>query len=168
MMMGLDDPRDLGGLEDQIDPVSGMDVGLSWYCPGAGRTPPPRSNGRGTSDAPKPLGGPAVRPHRLVPRCSSSVGPDQSSDARRAPSRDHELPVEHAHFLVDHIPNAVLVELDSADHLIWFSDAIDALTVAIPDVPRLIDDHVLLGRRRPLPKPDQVDQRTPSPTEAGG
>ena len=43
------------------------------------------------------------------------------------PSRDRCVHIEHARYLAKHIPDATLVELDSDDHLIWFSDAIDTI-----------------------------------------
>jgi DNA-binding SARP family transcriptional activator/pimeloyl-ACP methyl ester carboxylesterase len=49
------------------------------------------------------------------------------------PKRDRVIPVEMARYLARRIPNATLVELDSADHLIWFSDALDVMTDEIQD-----------------------------------
>jgi DNA-binding SARP family transcriptional activator/pimeloyl-ACP methyl ester carboxylesterase/class 3 adenylate cyclase len=49
------------------------------------------------------------------------------------PTRDRVISVELARYMTQRIPNATLVELDSADHLIWFSDAIDVITNEIQD-----------------------------------
>jgi class 3 adenylate cyclase len=49
------------------------------------------------------------------------------------PSRDRLLSAEHAQYMVDRLPRAKLVALDTADHLIWFSDAIGPLTAAIEE-----------------------------------
>ena len=38
-----------------------------------------------------------------------------------------------ARYMAERIPNATLVELNSADHLIWFSDALDVMTDEIQD-----------------------------------
>jgi DNA-binding SARP family transcriptional activator/pimeloyl-ACP methyl ester carboxylesterase len=47
--------------------------------------------------------------------------------------RDRVIPVELARYVADRVPNATLVEVDSADHLIWFSDALDVITDEIQD-----------------------------------
>ena len=39
--------------------------------------------------------------------------------------RDSLAPIEVARYTAAHIDGAVLVELDTADHLIWFSEAVD-------------------------------------------
>lgn len=49
------------------------------------------------------------------------------------PARDRCSPVEQARYMADHIPGAVLSELDTADHLIWFSEAIDEITNQVLD-----------------------------------
>ncbi len=47
------------------------------------------------------------------------------------PDGDQVIGVEHAHYISEHIDGARLRLLDSDDHLIWFSDAIDEITEAI-------------------------------------
>lgn len=44
------------------------------------------------------------------------------------PTRDRAIPIAIARYTAARIPGAVLKELDTADHLIWFSEAIDAIT----------------------------------------
>ncbi len=48
-------------------------------------------------------------------------------------TRDRVIPVELARYVSERIPDATIVELNSADHLIWFSDALDVLTDEIQD-----------------------------------
>ena len=48
-------------------------------------------------------------------------------------TRDRVISVEMARYMVERIPNATLIELNSADHLIWFSDALDVMTDEIQD-----------------------------------
>ena len=48
-------------------------------------------------------------------------------------ARDLRTPIEFARYMAERIPDAALVELDSTDHLIWFSDALDAMTDATQD-----------------------------------
>ena len=43
------------------------------------------------------------------------------------------ISIEHARYMAERMPNATLVELDSADHLIWFSDALDVMTDEMQD-----------------------------------
>ena len=46
------------------------------------------------------------------------------------------IPVAMARYMADRIPDATLVELNSTDHLIWFSDSLDVLTDEIQGSPR--------------------------------
>ncbi len=48
-------------------------------------------------------------------------------------SREKAVPIELARYTADHIPGAALVELDSADHLLWFSDVLDVIVDEIYD-----------------------------------
>ena len=48
-------------------------------------------------------------------------------------TRDRTDPVEAARYMAARIPNAKLVELDSADHLIWLTDALDTMVNEIQD-----------------------------------
>ncbi len=48
-------------------------------------------------------------------------------------ARDGRTPIAFARYMAERIPDASLVELDSSDHLIWFSDALDAMTNEIQD-----------------------------------
>jgi hypothetical protein len=48
-------------------------------------------------------------------------------------ARDIAPPIDLARYMADRIPGAVLHELDTADHLIWFSEAIDTITDEIQD-----------------------------------
>ena len=48
-------------------------------------------------------------------------------------TRDRTDPVEAARYMAARIPNAKMVELDSADHLIWLTDALDAMVNEIQD-----------------------------------
>jgi pimeloyl-ACP methyl ester carboxylesterase/DNA-binding SARP family transcriptional activator len=48
-------------------------------------------------------------------------------------TRDRTDPVERARYMAERITNAKMVELDSADHLIWLSDALDVMTNEIQD-----------------------------------
>ena len=48
-------------------------------------------------------------------------------------SGDRTDPVEAARYMARRIPNAKMVEIDSADHLIWLTDALDALVNEIQD-----------------------------------
>src|SRR5207248_11457652 len=48
-------------------------------------------------------------------------------------ARDRADPVEAARYMAARIPDAKLVELDSDDHLIWLSDALDVMVDEIQD-----------------------------------
>ena len=49
------------------------------------------------------------------------------------PARDPSVSIAQARYMARHIPGAVLHELDTADHLIWFSEAVDGITDEIQD-----------------------------------
>ena len=44
------------------------------------------------------------------------------------PARDRAIPIEVGRYIADHIPGAVMCELDTEDHLIWFSEKVDEIT----------------------------------------
>ena len=48
-------------------------------------------------------------------------------------SRDQDVPIELARYTADHIDGATLVELDSADHMLWFHEALDLIGNEIQD-----------------------------------
>ena len=48
-------------------------------------------------------------------------------------SGDRTDPVEATRYMARRVPNAKMVEIDSADHLIWLTDALDALVNEIQD-----------------------------------
>ena len=54
-------------------------------------------------------------------------------DRRLHATRERADPVEAARYMAARLPNAKLVELDSADHLIWLTDALDNMVNAIQD-----------------------------------
>jgi pimeloyl-ACP methyl ester carboxylesterase/DNA-binding SARP family transcriptional activator len=46
---------------------------------------------------------------------------------------DRSVPVEMARYMAARMPHAAFVELESNDHLIWFSDVIDVITARVQD-----------------------------------
>jgi class 3 adenylate cyclase len=59
---------------------------------------------------------------------------------------DQVVPIEHARYLAEHIPNARLVELPGTDHIVWVGDA----SAVLAEV-----EEFLTGVR-PTPEPDRV------------
>jgi DNA-binding SARP family transcriptional activator/pimeloyl-ACP methyl ester carboxylesterase len=47
------------------------------------------------------------------------------------PRGDRSVPVEVARYVARHVPGATLCELDTDDHLIWFSEKVDAITAEV-------------------------------------
>jgi class 3 adenylate cyclase len=43
-------------------------------------------------------------------------------------SREKVTPIAWSRYMVERLPDAKLVELDSADHLLWYSDVLDTIT----------------------------------------
>ncbi len=44
------------------------------------------------------------------------------------PARDQAIPIEVGRYIADNIPGAAMCELDTDDHLIWFSEKVDEIT----------------------------------------
>jgi hypothetical protein len=112
----------------------GTGVGLRLYCPSVSNDPRAREQyGRYQRASASPGAASAYL------RALARMDVRHALPLVRAPSlilhssRDRVIPVAMARYMADRIPDATLVELDSADHLIWFSDALDVLTDEIQD-----------------------------------
>ena len=127
-------PEDVDAHIAYTEPRWGSGVGLRLYCPSAGDDPVAREQlGRFQRASASP--GAAAEYLRTVAQI----------DVRRAlpmvdaptlvlhASRDRVIPIELARYVAERIPDATLAEVDSADHLIWFSDAVDAVADQIQD-----------------------------------
>jgi DNA-binding SARP family transcriptional activator/pimeloyl-ACP methyl ester carboxylesterase len=112
----------------------GTGVGLRLYCPSAGDDAVSREQyGRFQRASASPGAASAYL------RALAEIDVRHALPLVRAPTlvlhpaRDRIISVELARYMAARIPNATLVELDSADHLIWFSDAVDVITDEIQD-----------------------------------
>jgi DNA-binding SARP family transcriptional activator/pimeloyl-ACP methyl ester carboxylesterase len=127
-------PEDVDAHIAYTEPRWGTGVGLRLYCPSAAEDPVAREQlGRFQRASASP--GAAAAYLRTVAQ----------TDVRRAlpmvdaptlvvhASRDRVIPVELARYIAERIPDATLAEVDSADHLIWFSDAMEAVADQIQD-----------------------------------
>ncbi len=127
-------PEDVDAHIAYTEPRWGSGVGLRLYCPSACDDPVAREQlGRFQRASASP--GAAAEYLRSVAQI----------DVRRAlpmvdaptlvlhASRDRVIPIELAHYMAERIPDATLAEVDSADHLIWFSDAAEAVADQIQD-----------------------------------
>ena len=112
----------------------GTGVGLRLYCPSVGNDPVARGSTAGISARPASPGAASA-----YLRALAQFDVRHALPLVRAPTlilhstRDRVMPVEMARYMAERIPNATLVELNSADHLIWFSDALDVMTDEIQD-----------------------------------
>jgi DNA-binding SARP family transcriptional activator/pimeloyl-ACP methyl ester carboxylesterase len=114
---------------EYIEPRWGTGVGLSTMCPSAGDDPTQREHyGRYQ----RASASPGAASNYL--RALSEVDVRSALPMVKAPTlvlhaaRDRVIPIELARYMADRIPHAALVELDSSDHLIWFSDAVERIT----------------------------------------
>jgi pimeloyl-ACP methyl ester carboxylesterase len=112
----------------------GTGVGLRLFCPSVGDDPEAREQlGRFQRASASP--GAAISYLRALAQIDIRdalpmvVAPTLVLHAQR----DRVISVEHARYLAGRMPNATLIELDSADHLIWFSDVLDVMTDEIQD-----------------------------------
>lgn len=151
----------------------GSGVGLRLYCPSVSDDPVARDQlGRFQRASASP--GAATSYLKVLAQIDVRhalpmvVAPTLVLHARR----DRVISIEHARYLAERMPSATLVELDSADHLIWFSDALDVITdeiqdfliAAVPnrDVRRVLATVVFIDELGPHPGRPQpgVDQGT--------
>ena len=112
----------------------GTGVGLRLYCPSVGNDPVAREQyGRYQRASASP--GAASTYLRAL----AEIDVRHALPLVRVPTlvlhstHDRVISVELARYMAERIPNATLVELNSADHLIWFSDALDMMTDEIQD-----------------------------------
>jgi DNA-binding SARP family transcriptional activator/pimeloyl-ACP methyl ester carboxylesterase len=141
----------------------GSGVGLRLYCPSVSNDPVAREQlGRFQRASASP--GAATSYLRVLAQIDVRhalpmvVAPTLVLHA----SRDRVISIEHARYLAERMPSATLVELDSADHLIWFSDALDVMTdeiqdfliAAVPsrDVRRVLATVVFIDELGPRPR----------------
>jgi DNA-binding SARP family transcriptional activator/pimeloyl-ACP methyl ester carboxylesterase len=127
-------PTDVDAHVEYTEARWGSGVGLRLYCPSVSNDPVARE-----------LFGKYQRASASPGAASAYLRALARIDVRhalplvRAPTlilhsaRDRVIPVEMARYMAARIPDATLVELDSADHLIWFSDSLDVLTDEIQD-----------------------------------
>ena len=80
-------------------------------------------------------------------------------------TRDRTDPVEAARYMAARIPNAKMVELDSADHLIWLTDALDAMVNEIQD---FVQGSLAKGPHGAGVVDGAVRRDPPGPSAAGG
>ena len=112
----------------------GTGVGLRLYCPSVGNDPVAREQyGKYQRASASPGAASAYL------RALAEIDVRHALPLVRAPTlvlhstRDRVISVELARYMAERIPNVTLVELNSADHLIWFSDALDTMTDEIQD-----------------------------------
>jgi DNA-binding SARP family transcriptional activator/pimeloyl-ACP methyl ester carboxylesterase len=127
-------PEDIEGHIEYTEARWGTGVGLRLYCPSVGNDPAAREQyGRYQRASASPGAASAYL------RALAQIDVRHALPLVRAPTlilhstRDRVMPVEMARYMAERIPNATLVELNSADHLIWFSDAVDVMTDEIQD-----------------------------------
>ncbi len=128
------DPEALNAGIESIESEWGSDSALERWCPSARGDPIARAQfGRYQRISASP--GSATAYLRAV----TSVDVRHALPMVSAPTlvlhaaRDLRTPIAFARYMAERIPDATLVELDSSDHLIWFSDALDAMTDGMQD-----------------------------------
>jgi pimeloyl-ACP methyl ester carboxylesterase len=127
-------PEDVDAHIAYTEPRWGSGVGLRLFCPSASDDPVAREQfGRFQRASASP--GAAAAYLRTV----AQIDVRRALPMVEAPTlvlharRDRVIPIELAHYLAERMPHATLAEVDSADHLIWFSDAVDAVADQIQD-----------------------------------
>jgi DNA-binding SARP family transcriptional activator/pimeloyl-ACP methyl ester carboxylesterase len=112
----------------------GSGVGLRLYCPSVSDDPVAREQyGRYQRASASPGAASAYL------RALAQIDVRHALPMVQAPTlvlhanRDRVISVDQARYLAERIPDATLIELNSADHLIWFSDALDVMTDEIQD-----------------------------------
>ncbi len=157
-------PEDVDAHVAYTEPRWGSGVGLRLYCPSASDDPAAREQlGRFQRASASPGAATAYL------RTLAQIDVRHALPMVEAPTlvlharRDRVISIELARYMAERIPNATLVELDSADHLIWFSDALEVMTDeiqdfligAVPDreIPRVLTTVVFIDGLHPGPRP---------------
>jgi DNA-binding SARP family transcriptional activator/pimeloyl-ACP methyl ester carboxylesterase len=127
-------PEDVEAHVEYTQARWGSGVGLRLYCPSVSNDPVAREQfGKFQRASASPGAASAYL------RTLAEIDVRHALPLVRAPTlilhstRDRVIPVAMARYMADRIPDATLVELNSADHLIWFSDSLDVLTDEIQD-----------------------------------
>jgi DNA-binding SARP family transcriptional activator/pimeloyl-ACP methyl ester carboxylesterase len=127
-------PEDVEAHVEYTEARWGTGVGLRLYCPSVSNDPVAREQfGKYQRASASPGAASAYL------RALAGIDVRHALPLVRAPTlilhstRDRVISVEMARYMADRISNATLVELNSADHLIWFSDALGVLTDEIQD-----------------------------------
>ena len=127
-------PEDVERHVEYTEARWGTGVGLRLYCPSVGNDPVAREQyGRYQRASASPGAASAYL------RALAHIDVRHALPLVRAPTlilhstRDRVIPVEMARYMAERIPKATLTELNSADHLIWFSDALDVMTDEVQD-----------------------------------
>ena len=127
-------PEDVDAHVAHTEARWGSGVGLRLYCPSVSEDPVARDQlGRFQRASASP--GAAASYLRVL----AQIDVRHALPMVDAPTlvlhaeRDRVIPVELARYMAERMPNATLVELDSADHLIWFADVLDVITDEIQD-----------------------------------
>jgi class 3 adenylate cyclase len=112
----------------------GTGVGLRLYCPSVSNDPVAREQfGRYQRASASPGAASAYLRALAQIDVRHALPMVQAPTLILHPTRDRVISIELARYMAQRIPNATLVELNSADHLIWFSDALDVVTNEIQD-----------------------------------
>jgi DNA-binding SARP family transcriptional activator/pimeloyl-ACP methyl ester carboxylesterase len=127
-------PEDIDAHVRYTEAKWGSGVGLRLYCPSVSDDPVAREQyGRFQRASASPGAASAYL------RALAQIDVRHALPMIQAPTlvihatRDRVIPIELARYVADRIPDATIVELNSADHLIWFSDALEVLTDEIQD-----------------------------------
>jgi DNA-binding SARP family transcriptional activator/pimeloyl-ACP methyl ester carboxylesterase len=112
----------------------GTGVGLRLYCPSVSNDPVAREQfGKYQRASASPGAASAYLRALAQIDVRHALPMVQAPTLILHPARDRVISVELARYMAQRIPKATLVELNSADHLIWFSDALDVITNEIQD-----------------------------------
>jgi DNA-binding SARP family transcriptional activator/pimeloyl-ACP methyl ester carboxylesterase len=112
----------------------GSGVGLRLYCPSVSDDPVAREQyGRYQRASASPGAASAYLRALAQTDVRHALPMIQAPTLVLHANRDRVIPVELARYVAERIPDATVVELDSADHLMWFSDALDVMTDEIQD-----------------------------------
>ena len=76
----------------------------------------------------EPRLGQRLSPPAGIDRRAGCAAPRHQPDPRHPPSSGPGVPIEVGRYIADHIPGAAMCELDTEDHLIWFSEKVDEIT----------------------------------------
>lgn len=127
-------PEDVESLAERVESKWGTGVMFRAFCPSAADNPVEREKyARFQQVSASPGAAGAYLRALLHMDVRHALPMVQAPTLVLHATRDRSDPVEQARYMAERIPGATMIELDSDDHLIWLTDALEQMSDEIQD-----------------------------------